>query len=253
MLGSSIQGIHEYSAWIPWILWLLHWILRLNTLIKLTPLNTLFFCFSGFFWHFLCILFGGNDFADSIMLSSSADGRRAQSWECTSVTKVICHIWLLLLHDFYHKQISTVGFNNTNKLMELDGFSSGSLTWWVSWLDGFPSDHKKAEGRPDFEQPQRKVSCPGMRENMIENYTDWWACGGSGNFLPSFLSFPFPSGAAAHTNVAAALTVMSSDPPRSQPTFHTGAASRQCSAFYSPLCNSCLIKKVVPKTKGWQD
>ena len=60
MLGSSIQGIHEYSAWIPWILWLLHWILRLNTLI--TPLNTLFFLFSGFFWHFLCILFCGNDF-----------------------------------------------------------------------------------------------------------------------------------------------------------------------------------------------
>jgi hypothetical protein len=31
--------------------------------------------------------------------------------------------------------------------------------------------------------------------------------------------------------MAAALTVMSSDPPRFQPTFHTGAASRQCSAF----------------------
>ena len=37
---------------------------------------------------------------------------------------------------------------------------------------------------------------------------------------------------ALETNMAAALTVMSSDPPRSQPTFHTGAASRQCSAFF---------------------
>ena len=33
------------------------------------------------------------------------------------------------------------------------------------------------------------------------------------------------------TNMAAALIVMSSVPPRSPHTFHTGAASRQCSAF----------------------
>ena len=58
MLGSSIQGIHEYSAWILWILWILHWILRLNTLI--TPLNTPLFLFSWFFLIFFCSHFCGN-------------------------------------------------------------------------------------------------------------------------------------------------------------------------------------------------
>jgi len=45
--------------------------------------------------------------------------------------------------------------------------------------------------------------------------------------------------------MAVALTVMSSDPPRSQPTFHTGAASRQCSAF--SIAQFVLKEKVIQK------
>jgi hypothetical protein len=47
--------------------------------------------------------------------------------------------------------------------------------------------------------------------------------------------------------MAAALTVMSSDPPRSQPTFHTGAASSQCSPF--SIAQFVLKEKVIPKRK----
>ena len=42
--------------------------------------------------------------------------------------------------------------------------------------------------------------------------------------------------------MAVALTVMSSDPPRSQPTFYTGAASRR--AVHSPL--RVLERKIHP-------
>ena len=49
-------------------------------------------------------------------------------------------------------------------------------------------------------------------------------------------------------NMAAALTVMSSDPPRSQHTFHTGAASRQCSPF--SIAQFVLKEKVIAKFVG---